>query len=68
MPSPELTNGSGMKPALVVTFTLLIVIAATVGFLAVRDTNTTAGYVIVVAAVFVLSIGAGIALKASRKS
>lgn len=68
MPFPEFAKGSEMKPALVVTFTLLIVIAASVGFLAVRDTNTAAGYVIVVVAVFALSIGAGIALKVSRKS
>ncbi len=67
MPFPEFAKGSEMKPALVVVFTLLIVIAATVGFLAVRDSSTTASYVIVVAAVFVLSIGAGITLKASRR-
>ncbi len=68
MPFPQLAKRSGTRPALVVTFTLLIVIASTVGLLALRDTSATASYVVVVAAVFVLSIGAGVAMKASRNS
>jgi len=49
-------------------FVLAILIAATVGFLVMKDHNTTASYVIVVVGIFVLSIAAGIALKVSRWS
>lgn len=49
-------------------FVMAILIAATVGFVVMKDHNTTATYVIVVVGIFVLSIAAGIALKVSRWS
>lgn len=68
MSSAEVGKGKEMKQTLAVVFVLGIVIAATVGFLSLRGHSAVGGYVIVVGAVFILSIGAGMFLKSSRKN